>query len=57
MQDLQNITSKDIELSVDVSELTEGKHDVQVSVKAPSSIEWELSSPTATVSITRKEAT
>ena len=57
MQDLQNITSKDIELSVDVSELTEGKHDVQISVKAPSSIEWELSSPTATVSLSRKEAT
>ena len=56
-QDLKNITSKDIEVSVDISNLTEGEHDIQVSVKAPSSIEWELSSPTAIVSITRQKAT
>lgn len=54
-QDLQNITSKDIEVSVNVSKLTEGKHDVPVSVRAPSSIEWELSTPNATVSISRKK--
>ena len=34
-QDLKNITSKDIEVSVDISNLTEGEHDIQVSVKAP----------------------
>ena len=56
-QDLKNITSKDIEVSVDISNLTEGEHDIQLSVKAPTSIEWELSSPTATVLITRKKAT
>ena len=56
-QDLKNITSKDIEVSVDISNLTEGEHDLQVSVKAPSSIKWELSSPTAIVSITRQKAT
>lgn len=56
-QALKNITSSDIELSVDVSQLTEGKHEVEVSVKAPSSIEWELSSPIATVSITDQKTT
>lgn len=57
MQDLQNITSKDIALSVDVSTLTEGTHKVQVAVEAPTSVEWELSSPTATVLISREKAT
>lgn len=56
-QDLEDITSSDIELSVDVSQLTEGKHEVEVSVKAPSSIEWELSSPIATVSISGEKTT
>lgn len=56
-QDLQNITAKDIKVSVDVSQLIEGNHDVQLSVHAPASIQWELSSPTATVSIIRQKAT
>lgn len=57
MQDLQKITSKDIALSVDVSTLTEGTHKVQVAVEAPTSVEWELTSPTATVLISREKAT
>ena len=55
--DLQNITEKDIQVSVDIRELTEGEHDVQLSVKAPTTVEWELSSPTVTILITRKEET
>ena len=55
--DLQNITEKDIEVSVDIRELTEGEHDVQLSVKAPTTVEWELSSPTVTILITRREET
>lgn len=56
-KDLKKITLKDIEVSVDVSQLTEGQHDIQVTVKAPTTVEWKLSSPTATVSITQKAAT
>jgi len=56
-QDLKNITVNDIVVTADVSQLTEGKHDVPLSVKVPDNVEWELSSSTATVSITQKEET
>ncbi|USK70466.1 CdaR family protein [Peribacillus asahii] len=56
-QYLKNITVNDIVVTADVSQLTEGKHDVPLSVKVPDNVEWELSSSTATVSITQKGET
>lgn len=55
-QVLKNVTANDVKVSVDVSKLQTGKHNVQLSVQAPSNINWELSSPIATVSITQKAA-
>lgn len=46
-QYLKNITVNDIVVTADVSQLTEGKHDVPLSVKVPDNVEWELSSSTA----------
>ncbi|PLT33608.1 YbbR-like domain-containing protein [Bacillus sp. V5-8f] len=51
---LNKITESDINLSVNVSELEEGKQNTAIQVKAPSNVKWELPSANATVSITKK---
>ncbi|KQU19383.1 hypothetical protein ASG65_24250 [Bacillus sp. Leaf13] len=53
--DLKEITKNDITLTVDVSNLDEGIHDVELVVKAPAGVNWELDSKTAKVSITQKD--
>ncbi|MGE7768740.1 CdaR family protein [Peribacillus sp. NPDC096540] len=52
--ELKEITKNDITLTVDVSNLDEGMHDVELVVKAPAGVSWELDSKTAKVSITQK---
>ncbi|MFJ7755937.1 CdaR family protein [Peribacillus muralis] len=53
--DLKDITKDDINLTVDLSNLDEGTHDVNVAVNAPAGLDWELGSKTIKVSITPKE--
>lgn len=51
--ELRKITGSNIQLSVNVSKLEEGKHDVTIQVKAPNNVKWELPSTNATVFITK----
>ncbi|ASS94442.1 YbbR-like domain-containing protein [Peribacillus simplex] len=53
--DLKKITKDDINLTVDVSNLDEGTHDVDVAVTVPEGVEWELDSKTVSVTITQKD--
>lgn len=51
--ELKNVEASNIQLSINVSNLKEGKHDVAIQVKAPNNVKWELPSKNATVSITK----
>ncbi|MBT2647703.1 YbbR-like domain-containing protein [Bacillus sp. ISL-34] len=53
--DLKKITKDDINLTVDVSNLDEGTHDVDLAVSVPEGVEWELDSKTISVTITQKD--
>ncbi|RRN69145.1 YbbR-like domain-containing protein [Peribacillus simplex] len=53
--DLKKITKEDINLTVDVSNLDEGTHDVELVVNAPEGVTWELDSKTTSVTITQKD--
>ncbi|MEY8193146.1 YbbR-like domain-containing protein [Peribacillus simplex] len=53
--DLKKITKDDINLTVDVSNLDEGTHDVDLAVTVPEGVEWELDSKTISVTITQKD--
>ncbi|MDF9758442.1 YbbR domain-containing protein [Peribacillus simplex] len=53
--DLKKITKEDINLTVDVSNLDEGTHDVELVVNAPKGVTWELDSKTTSVTITQKD--
>ncbi|MDM5214847.1 CdaR family protein [Peribacillus sp. NJ4] len=52
--DLKKITKDDINLTVDVSNLDEGTHDVELVVNVPEGVDWELDSETVSVTITPK---
>ncbi|SIS09919.1 YbbR domain-containing protein [Peribacillus simplex] len=53
--ELKKITKDDINLTVDVSNLDEGTHDVELAVSVPEGVEWELDSKTISVTITPKD--
>ncbi|MGG0790582.1 CdaR family protein [Peribacillus simplex] len=53
--DLKKITKDDINLTVDVSNLDEGTHDVDLAVTVPEGVEWELDSKTVSVTISQKD--
>ncbi|WHY56952.1 CdaR family protein [Peribacillus simplex] len=53
--ELKKITKDDINLTVDVSNLDEGTHDVDLAVSVPEGVEWELDSKTISVTITPKD--
>ena len=50
-EDLKKISKDDISLTVDVSNLDEGTHDVELAVKVPAGVTWELDSKRVAVSI------
>ncbi|MFJ7679922.1 YbbR-like domain-containing protein [Peribacillus sp. NPDC097198] len=50
-EDLKKISKDDISLTVDVSNLDEGKHDVELAVKVPAGVSWELDSKRVAVSV------
>ncbi|MFD9628526.1 CdaR family protein [Peribacillus muralis] len=52
--DLKDITKDDINLTVDLSNLDEGTHDVELAVNAPAGMDWELGTKTVTVTIIAK---
>lgn len=51
---LKNISSSNIQLYLDLSKYTIGEHEVDVQVKAPKNITWELAMTKAKISITEK---
>ncbi|WP_285769196.1 CdaR family protein [Peribacillus sp. SI8-4] len=53
--DLKDIKKDDINLTVDLSNLDEGTHDVDVAVNVPAGLDWDLGSKTIRVSITSKD--
>jgi len=53
--ELSKLKEANIQLSVNVSQLEEGTHDVAVQVKAPDNAKWELDSKIVTISITDNE--
>ncbi|PLS15809.1 hypothetical protein CVD28_20040 [Bacillus sp. M6-12] len=54
-EEIKKISDSDIQLSIDVSNLQEGQHTVDIKVKAPTAAKWELASSQATVKITKAE--
>jgi YbbR domain-containing protein len=52
--ELKKSTASNIKLSVNVSNLEEGEHDVAILVSTSNKVKWELSEKKATVSITKK---
>lgn len=55
--ELKQVSKDDISITVDVSKLDEGKHEVEMAVKVPAGLSWELDSQkvTVTVSLSSKE--
>lgn len=49
--ELKKISKDDISLTVDVSNLDEGQHDVELAVKVPAGVTWELDSKRVAVSV------
>ncbi|WP_409303812.1 YbbR-like domain-containing protein [Peribacillus sp. SCS-155] len=54
--ELDQADTDTIQLSVDVSGLDNGKHDIPIQVKVPSGIKWELENKTATISVSDANA-
>ncbi|MGE7604505.1 CdaR family protein [Peribacillus sp. NPDC097675] len=50
-EDLKRISKDNISLTVDVSNLDEGQHDVELAVKVPAGVTWELDSKRVAVSV------
>lgn len=53
---LADINESDFQLSVNVAELTEGEHKIQLDVTGPENITWTAATNTITVAITEKRA-
>lgn len=53
--DLKKVTAANVRLSIDVSKVEEGQHELPIQVNAPKNVKWELQAKVATVSITKKE--
>lgn len=53
--DLNQIKKADIQLSISLSKLREGEHDVKIRVQAPNGVEWKLSSANVKVKIADTE--
>ncbi|MFJ7748297.1 YbbR-like domain-containing protein [Peribacillus sp. NPDC097295] len=49
--ELKKISKNDISLTVDVSNLDEGQHDVELAVRVPAGVTWDLDSKRVTVSV------
>ncbi|WP_461611526.1 CdaR family protein [Cytobacillus kochii] len=54
-KDMNNLSKGDFTLSIDVSGLDPGEHEVNIQLDAPPGVESQLESETATINITEKE--
>ncbi len=50
------LSSDDFIVLIDVSELEEGNHEVEMKVTAPQNITWKLAKETASISVAKKDA-
>ncbi|GAE47745.1 CdaR family protein [Mesobacillus boroniphilus] len=50
------LSSDDFKILIDVSELDEGNHEVDMKVTAPQNITWKLAKPKASISVAKKDA-
>jgi len=57
LESLRRINANSIELFLDVSKMAIGEHEVDIQVKAPNSVQWELAMSKARVSISEKTLT
>lgn len=53
---INNLDQSDFSLFIDLTSLSEGEHSVDINVKGPENIQWELLNGTASISISQKEA-
>ncbi|MBS4192879.1 YbbR-like domain-containing protein [Bacillus sp. FJAT-49705] len=52
---IEQLKASDFQVFLDLSNLTEGDHDVKINVKGPADVQWKLATEVAKVSITQKE--
>ncbi|WP_456277033.1 CdaR family protein [Bacillus sp. AK128] len=52
---LKEIDETDLDIYIDVTNLTSGQHDVDILVNGPDNVKWNLSSNKATIEITNNE--
>ena len=56
MKTLKSLKESDFQLSVDVSQLTEGEHKLNINVDGPENVNWTTDIETASIVLTEKEA-
>ncbi|WP_080848997.1 CdaR family protein [Cytobacillus gottheilii] len=54
--EIQGLVPNDFDLLLDLANLDEGDHEVEIDVNGPSNLSWSLAVETATITITQKEA-
>ncbi|QED45997.1 CdaR family protein [Cytobacillus dafuensis] len=52
---IEQLKASDFQVFLDLSNLTEGDHDVKIKVNGPEDVQWKLATEVAKVSITQKE--
>lgn len=55
-EDIQELKASDFNISIDVSGLNEGEHNVPIKVSGPDQVDWELEQSTIRIKITKEEA-
>ncbi|GKU84626.1 YbbR-like domain-containing protein [Niallia sp. NCCP-28] len=53
---LKNVTKSSFTLYIDVSNLGEGEHEVNIKANGPNDVEWSLANKVATIAITKKDS-
>ncbi|PKG23150.1 CdaR family protein [Niallia nealsonii] len=53
---LKNVTKSNFTLYIDVSDLGEGEHEVDIKANGPNDVEWSLANKVATIAITKKDS-
>lgn len=53
---VQSLIKEDFNISLDVTNLTEGVHDVALNVTGPTSVQWRISQATAQITLARRGA-
>lgn len=53
---IHQMSASDFNLFLDLSQLSEGDHEVKINVNGPANVNWKLATETAKITITEKEA-